>query len=163
MERIEKSVLIEAPVARVFEYMTDPTNLLEIWPSMVSVANAEVKADGAHEFDWTYKMAGLHFHGRARTLDVERNRRRVVRNDAGIPSTFTWGFEQREHGTEVTLLVDYELPIPLLGRLAAPFLRRVNEREAETMLENLKERMETSETTGLTETTRGESPTPPAP
>ncbi|WP_242393131.1 SRPBCC family protein [Anaeromyxobacter oryzisoli] len=163
MERIEKSVLIEAPVTRIFEYMTDPTNLLEIWPSLVAVEHAEIKADGSHAFDWTYKMAGLHFHGHARTLDVERDWRRVVRNDAGIPSTLTWRYEAREHGTEVMLLVDYEIPIPVLGRLAAPFLRRANEREAEIVLENLKERMEIVETTGLGESTREGAPTPPPP
>ncbi|HSD21914.1 MAG TPA: SRPBCC family protein, partial [Anaeromyxobacter sp.] len=101
MERIEKKVLIETDAARVFEHLTDPRNLLEIWPSLIEVANVDMPGDGSHAFDWTYKMAGLRFHGRTETIQVERNRRRVVKNEKGIPSTFEWTFDQRDHGTEV--------------------------------------------------------------
>ena len=39
--------------------------------SLVEVSRVEAKPDGAHSFDWTYKMAGLKFHGhRARRAAV---------------------------------------------------------------------------------------------
>jgi carbon monoxide dehydrogenase subunit G len=163
MERIQRSILIDAPAARVFDFLTQPENLLEISPSLVEVSNVEVSADGAHAFDWTYKMAGARFHGRSRTIDVERDQRRVVRSEGGIVSTFTWGFVPREKGTELTAIVDYELPLALLGRLAAPFLRHLNEREAETLLENLKERLEASVADAGAPRERGHEPPPPHP
>lgn len=142
METIRRNVFIEAQPARIFEYLDDPQHLLEIWPSMVEVTNVKVTPDGAQSFDWTYRMAGVKFHGHSDTPEVVRDRLRVIRNEGGIPSTFRWGFEPRANGTEFTLEVEYQLPGMLLGRLAAPFLRRLNEREADTMVSNLKERME---------------------
>ncbi len=162
MERIEKSVAIQAPVGRVFEYLTDPAHLPVIWPSLVETSNAVVGEDGAHTFDWKYRMAGLPFHGRAATIEVERDRRRVDRNEGGIPSTFRWSFAPRDGGAEVSLEIEYELPVPVFGRLAAPFLRRLNEREAETMLGNLKERLESAERIGVRETA-GRPPEAPPP
>ena len=142
METVRRNVFIEAQPARIFEYLDDPQHLLEIWPSMVEVTNAKVTPDGAQSFDWTYRMAGVKFHGHSETPEVVRDRLRVFRNEGGIPSTFRWSFEPRANGTEFTLEVEYQLPGMLLGRLAAPFLRRLNEREADTMVANLKERME---------------------
>ena len=145
METIRRRSFIEAPPAKIFAYLTDATHYLEIWPSMVEVSNVQTKAGGAHSFDWTYKMAGVKLRGHSETVEVERDRMRVVRNEGGIPSKFRWTFEPRGTGTDFGLEVEYELPGQLLGRLAAPFLRRLNEREADTLVKNLKERMEMAE------------------
>jgi uncharacterized membrane protein len=159
MERIQKSVTIHAPVSQVFEFVSDPRNLPDIWPSMIEVSNLD---DAGQSFDWTYKMAGMQFRGHSRIVEFERNRRRVVKCERGISSTFTWRFGARDDGTEVSLDVEYEFPVPLLGRLAAPFLRRLNEREAETMLTNLKERLESTETAPQPEAARDPA-SPPTP
>jgi uncharacterized protein YndB with AHSA1/START domain len=145
MEKIKKTVFINAPPAKVFDYLSDPTHLPEVWPSMVDVSGVKTKPDGANAFDWTYKMAGVKFHGHSETVEVERNHRRVFRNEKGIPSTFRWTFEPHDKGTDFSAEVEYEIPGALLGRLAAPFLRRINEREADTMMENTRERMEVGE------------------
>jgi uncharacterized membrane protein len=142
MAKIKKFVSINAPLDRVFEYATHPENLPEIWPSMIEVSNVQRKADGWHSFDWVYKMAGIHFSGHAETTEVELNKRVVTKNERGIPSTFYWTFAGENGGTRVTMEVDYTLPGKVLDKLAEPFLHRVNEREAETVLENLKARME---------------------
>ena len=145
MEKIRKYAFIEALPTKIFGYLTEAAHLTEVWPSLVEVSKVETKPDGAHSFDWTYKMAGLKFHGHAETVEVQRDRLRLVRNTSGIPSTFRWTFEPRDNGTDLALEVEYEMPGKLLGRLAAPFLRRVNERDADTLIHNLKERMEAVE------------------
>jgi hypothetical protein len=66
----------------------------------------------------------------------------VVKNEKGIVSTFYWTYAGENGETRVTMEVDYALPIRLLDKLAEPFLHRINEREAETVLENTKTRME---------------------
>lgn len=142
MEKISKSIQIHAPVAEVFEHLSRPDHLLEIWPSMMEVKNEVVQPSGAHTFDWVYKMAGVRFHGHCETVEVERDRLRVDRNESGIPSTFRWHYAGADDTTEVRLDIEYEPPFAVLGMLAAPFLRRLNEREAQTLLENLKVRME---------------------
>ena len=144
MEKINKTILIDAPVNVIFDYTANPVFLPDVWPSMIEVKAVNLKGDGGHSFDWTYKMAGMHFHGHSETIEVVRNARRVVKNDSGIPSKFVWTFTARGAKTEVGLEVEYELPLPLLGRLAAPFLKKLNDREADTMLTNLKDHIEIS-------------------
>lgn len=143
MEKVERHTFIEAPPAAVFAWLADPAHLPEIWPSMVAVENVQTRPDGAHSFDWTYRMAGLRFHGHAETIAVERDRLRVDRN-SGIPSTFRWTYAPHGTGTDLGLEIEYELPGPF-GALAAPVLRRLNEREADVLVRNLKERVEVAE------------------
>ena len=145
MEKITKGAFINAPPDKLFSWLADPTHLPEIWPSLVEVSNVETKPDGAHSYDWTYKMAGVKFRGHAETVEVQRDRLRVWRNEAGIRSTFRHTFEARDGGTDFSAEVSYEIPGALLGRLAAPFVRRLNEREADAFVQNLKERMEVVE------------------
>ena len=142
MKQIKKNVRINAPVARVYEYLTQPTNFLEIWPSMIEVTNVTRSADGSHSFDWVYKMAGMRFNGHSETASVSKNRSVETHTTKGIKNTFRWVFDSKDDTTEIHLQVEYELPIPLLGKLAESFLVKVNERECETLLHNLKERME---------------------
>jgi uncharacterized membrane protein len=140
MPILRKSIAIRAPVDRVFEYVGDPTNLLEIWPSLVAVHNVEPHPTG-NSFDWDYKLLGLRIHGHTEPVERVPNARLVTRSVSGIPNTFRWTYGARGDETEVTLEVEYELP--LLGWLAQGIVGRVNEREAHTLLANLKRRLET--------------------
>jgi uncharacterized protein YndB with AHSA1/START domain len=146
MERIKRTVFVEAPPAKVFGYLMDPKNLPEIWPSMVEISNVKTRPDGMPSSnDFTYKMAGVKFHGHTEFTDVERDRRIVWRSEGGIKSTIRWTFSPHGKGTDIIDEVEYEMPATLLSRLAAPFVRRINEHEADACVNNLKERMEMAE------------------
>src|SRR5512137_628868 len=143
MERIKRTVFIEAPPTKVFGYLMDPKNLPEIWPSMVEVSNVKTKPDGMTESnDFTYKMAGVKLQGHTEFTDVKRDRHIVWRSEGGIKSTIRWTFAPHGQGTDVVDEVEYELPANVLARIAAPFVRRMNEHEAETCVQNLKVRLE---------------------
>lgn len=143
MIKIQKNVVIQAPVDRVFEFMTTPENLLEVWPSLVEVTNVKRAADGTHSFDWAYKMAGLRFRGHARTIEVEPLRRVVVKNDKGIDSTFRYTYAGADGGgTKLGMEVEYEIPSSLLERIARPIVERLNDHEAGLLLQNVKTRLE---------------------
>jgi len=139
MATLRKSIAIRAPIDRVFEYVGDPRNLPEIWPSLVAIRNVEQHPTG-NSFDWDYKILGLRVHGHSDPVERVKNARMVTRSVTGIPNTFRWIYGSRGEDTEVTLEVDYELPV--LGRLALRIVGQVNEREAYTLLANLKRRME---------------------
>ena len=63
MAKDEKSINISAPPAKIFEYINVPTNLPEIWPSMVEAKDVEPLPNGGNSFRWVYKMAGMRFEG----------------------------------------------------------------------------------------------------
>lgn len=142
MPTIRKTIAIEAPVDRVFQYVADPRHLPEIWPNLVEVSNVTPHTDGGNGFDWVYRMIGVKIRGHSEDVEVVRNARVVSRSQAGIPNTFRWLYDDKGDATQVTLEVDYEVPTPVIGRLLRPIVGRMNERDAETLLRNLKLRME---------------------
>jgi uncharacterized membrane protein len=52
MARVEKTITIDAPIEKVFEYWTEPINLLEFWPSMVEVSDVQPSPHGGSNFRW---------------------------------------------------------------------------------------------------------------
>ncbi len=142
MATIRKSVSIKAPLDQVYAYMTNPENLPEIWPSMVEVSHVKTAPDGSHSFDWVYKMAGIRFKGHSDTVEVEKNKHVRLKTEKGIPNTFNWTYSGENGGTRLNVAIEYAMPQSLLKKLTEPFVQRLNEREAETLLENLKTRME---------------------
>ncbi|MEF8937355.1 MAG: SRPBCC family protein, partial [Halovenus sp.] len=52
--------------------------------------------------------------------------------------------EPVDGGTEVRYSAEYDLPGRVLSEVAKPFVRRYNERELKTTLENLKTRLESA-------------------
>ncbi len=150
MKKVQKSIEIKAPVQRVYDFLTQPSNLPGIWPNLVAVSNIVSRAGGSHDFDWEYKMAGIHFKGHATTEEAQPGKLVRVRNEGGIPSTFIWTYQGLDgSGTRLTLEVEYTIPAPVIGRIAEALVARMNERDAETVLANLKDAMESATTTGV--------------
>ena len=142
MAKITKSVTINAPVEKVYAFMSEPTNLPEIWPSMVEVKDVQPSPAGGYNFSWVYKMAGVRFDGASETTEAIPNQRVVTKSTKGIESTFVWMYEPEDGGTKLTVETEYTVPIPLLGKLAEAFIVKQNQHEADVMLANLKARME---------------------
>jgi uncharacterized protein YndB with AHSA1/START domain len=140
MERIEKSVVIDAPVEKVFAYLNDPTNALEWSPGHVDVRNLTWEENKRH-FEWTYKMAGLLLRGET-TDTFELNRQIFSETKGGGVSTWLWTFEPHDGGTKLDLVVEYAIPIPVLGKVAEALVLRHNERDADLSLANIKDKME---------------------
>lgn len=142
MAKIKNSIDIDAPIERVYAFMTDPNNLPGVWPSLVETSNVERKEDGSHSFNWVYKMAGMKFEGYSHTVEVEPNKRVIVKNESGIPATFNYHYQKMDGGMRLSIEVDYGMPDKLLAKLAEPLLVRLNEYESDNLLKNVKAVME---------------------
>ncbi len=141
MAKLTKSITINAPVEKVFGYISEPTNLPEIWPSLIEIKNVKHLPDGRTTDYWTYKMAGIRLKGTITTEDVE-NKRVISKTEGGVKSTQIWTFEPEDGGTKATFEVEYIVPIPVLGKLAAVIVVKINEHEGDIVMANLKSRME---------------------
>jgi carbon monoxide dehydrogenase subunit G len=142
MTKLTKTINIEAPVDKVFDVIIEPTNLIEVWPSLVETHDIERLPNGGTKFNWKYKMAGMTFDGISEDIEVIDGKRVFSKTEGGIPGTVTWTTEQEEQGTKVTFETDYIIPVPVLGKLAENIVVKANEREINTLLENLKDRLE---------------------
>ena len=126
---------------KVFDYISEPSNLPEIWPSLVEVKDVQRLPDGT-KFRWVYKMAGIHLEGTTEGDDSVANQRIVSKTKGGVESTQTWMFQPEGNETKVTFEVEYTVPIPALDKLAEAIIVKMNEQEGEVILANLKTRME---------------------
>jgi len=143
MVKVEKSIVLNAPVEKVFDYLADPHSNVDVIPGMVDVRDIEETPDhiGMH-FHWTYKMAGLKFEGETKVLEWERYRRVVTESTGGVKSRWYFTYGSAPSGSTLTVAVEYEVPMPVLGKLAEAVVRRQNEKELDLLLSNVKARVE---------------------
>ena len=143
MPRIERSILINAPVNEVFDYIADPTNCPTWVPGMVSVRDV-AGIDAGKTFRWTYKMAGISFDGESTILEYVPYEWIVIGSQRGIVSVWTYDFRAEGDGTRVGAVVEYAIPIPVVGKVIQEVILGKNEHEADLALARLKALMEAS-------------------
>jgi len=145
MAKIVRSVTINVPVEKVFNYLDDPSNLPEIWPSLVEVSDVQRTPEGVGSSNhWVYKLAGIRLKGINEIVEYVTNERIVHKaSGGGLKSTQTYTFEGTNGGTKFTCETVYTIAIPVLGKLAEAFVVKLNENEADVFMANLKARMET--------------------
>ncbi len=142
MATVNKSITINAPIEKVFKYTAEPSNLPEIWPSLVENKVVERLPNGGTKAQFVYKMAGMRFEGISIDTEFIPNQRVVSKTEGGVESEIIWEYQSEGEATKVTFSAEYTVPIPLIGKLAEAFIVKLNENEAETLLANLKARME---------------------
>jgi uncharacterized membrane protein len=138
-----KSVVVHAPVDTVYGYLTDPTHLPEIWPSLVEITDVHSLPNGGHSNHWKYKMGGIRLEGTSEDVEHVVNERIVSKTKGGVDSTQTWMVEPLGEDTKVTFKVDYTVPIPVLGKLAEAAIVKLNDHEGDATVANLKTMLET--------------------
>jgi len=142
MVRIEKSTHIDVPVEDVFRYMDVPANQTEVTPSLVESAFIERLPNGGSRATWAYKMAGVRLSGEVHATTYVPPERIEFAMEGDLNGRIWWTFAAEDGGTRFTYGTEYEVPVPVLQNVAEAFARRYNEREVETLLHNLKDRLE---------------------
>jgi uncharacterized membrane protein len=143
MLTVKKSIDINAPAEKIYNYVYGVISLPEVWPSLEEVNNMTTLPDGKLSFDTIYKMAGMRLKVHNETEVGEPCRRTVTRSTGGIEALIVWTFEPLSGDvTRVSFQTDYTVPIPIIGRLAENVVHGMNDRESEVTLANLKVRME---------------------
>jgi len=144
MVQIEKSTHIDVPVADAFRYMDVPENQAEITPSLVESELIERLPNGGSRATWAYKMTGVRLEGEVRATIYEPRQRIEFAMEGDLEGRIWWTFEAENDGTRFAYGTEYEIPVPVIQRVAEAFARRYNEREVETLLRNLKDRLESA-------------------
>jgi len=150
MATTTESVHVAAPREAVFEYMDRPENQPEITPSLTRSETLERLENGGKRVAYEYEMAGISIEGEVTAVDWVENERIAWRIDGDLEGELEWRFEDEDEdgdddeddGTRVTYSAEYSIPVPVLDAVVAPFVRRYNERELRTTLENLRTRLE---------------------
>jgi uncharacterized membrane protein len=142
MLEVTETIRIDAPVDGVFAYMDRPENQPEITPSLTHSETLETLPNGGKRVAYTYTMAGIDLDGEIRATEYDPEERVVWEMTGDLSGEIEWTFEEAGDETQVTYTGRYDIPVPVLNAVVEPFVRRYNERELRTTLENLKTRVE---------------------
>jgi len=140
MSKVSKSIKINAPVTKVFNYVTNPENWTRFVTSLVDIKNISNKVPvKGMTFDWTYRMLGVNFEGKGEICEYEENNKFVMKMGGSFPIQETYLFEGDSISTTLTIEVYYEVPGKVLGVIADRLVvEKINAREAEAVLRKLK-------------------------
>ncbi len=140
MATITRSIEINAPLEKVFDFVSKPENWTRYVTSLIAVENvSDTPIKPGTTFDWTYRMLGMDFNGKGRVLEYEKNSKFKMTMEGQFPITETYLFDGDSNKTRLTVQIEYELPGKLLGVLAdRVVVEKLNVKEADTVLDKVK-------------------------
>jgi len=139
MPIVENEVIINAPVQEIYDYVSKPGNLLQIWPSLLEITHQTLLPNGGYSYRWKYKMSGIRLSGIGESVEVEPNVLLKTRNIGDFDSTVTFKFQYSNIRTRVNLTFNYKLPMLLASnQLSENIILRMNAKEAGLILDNLR-------------------------
>ena len=147
MIELKRSIVIAATPEEVFDLVDDTANLPQVWRNLSNIRDLKRLPNGGHSFRFDYTMAGISIQGASADLEHDRPRRIVTRTTGGVNSTITWEFRPLADGKETELCLGgaYEVPVPLVGRLAEVIVAKVNETDIVYVLNYVKLKLEGGE------------------
>jgi ligand-binding SRPBCC domain-containing protein len=122
MERIERTVVIDAPIVRVFHFHDDTQNLLKITPPNIKVTIETMGSPGLG-YEVTLKIRQFLFFVMRWHVKITEYQPPVLMVDEQVRGPFaSWKQTRRlqtvNGKTELTDIVEYETPFGFLGRIA---------------------------------------------
>lgn len=140
MATIKEKITINAPVDKVFGFMTTPDNWTEYVTSLTNVS--EVSSAGLEPgttFTWEYRMLGVKLSGTGTVTDNTRNAVFGMKMTGAVPISEYYIFTPSGDDTELAIEITYELPGKVLEKIAnSRIVEKLNQREAINVLEKIK-------------------------
>ena len=128
MTKFTKSIEVPAPAEEIFNVIDDPNNLSRIWRNLSNIRNQRRLPNGGIRFEFDYSMAGITMKGTSTDIEHIFPTRIVTRTTGGITSTLTFNFRPIiGKSTRVDVTVEYEVPVPLVGKMAEIVIAKINE------------------------------------
>lgn len=140
MTRIEHSVIIQAPVEQVFSYAADYRKWSE-WFEGVSEfrPTTDVKQGNGARYAYKARLMGISARVETEIHDFVPSRGWTGVASKGMPHKTHWNFEPLGESTKFTYVLEYQLPVPLVGSLLdSLFMKPQWDKIISRSLENLR-------------------------
>jgi carbon monoxide dehydrogenase subunit G len=140
MSEIHKSLIIDAPSEKVYEFVDNPDNFSKYVPNVERVVDIK-RSEGriGDSFRVIYKVMGVTFDEKFTVTEHQPPRKAGSRFEGGMTGTFDWSFEPEGQQTKTSVDVRYELAGGALGKaIDALVLERTNEKTIGDMLQNMR-------------------------
>lgn len=140
MAIVTKKISINAPVGKVFSFVTNPENWTRYVTSLIDVRDVSsptVEKDTT--FRWTYRMLGMNFHGKGCVTENIRNKKFGLKMEGRFPIHESYGFSPMHKGTELLFHIQYEMPGKIMSVVAnRRLVEKINKKEVDTVLNKIK-------------------------
>ena len=140
MTRIESHVIIDAAVEEVFEFAADWRKWSD-WFEGVSEfrATGEVTRGSGARYAYRARMLGIPAKVETEIHEFVENKGWTGVATRGLPHRTQWIFEPLSDTTKFTYVLEYKLPVPVVGALLdSLFVRREWRRIIDRSLQNLR-------------------------
>ena len=140
MPTVSRTITIEAPVEKVFQFVTSPDNWTKYVTSLVEVRDLSSPAvEKGTTFVWQYRMIGMNFGGKGTITENVKNSKFGMKMEGGFPITENYGFASKNNGTELTVEVIYDIPGKIMSVVSkSAVIEKMNQKEADSVLEKIK-------------------------
>ena len=140
MPSIEEKVIINAPLAKVFAFVTNPVNWTEYVTSLAHVSDiSSPSLEPGTTFNWEYHMLGVKLHGTGSVTENVHNKSFAIRMEGTIPIYEHYTFSAVGGATRLTARIEYKMPGKVLEKIANSNLaEKLNRRETENLLAKIR-------------------------
>ena len=143
MATIEKALVIKAPPEKIFNFVIKSSNLTKLWSSLLEITNEQLLPNGGYRANFKYKMAGTTLKGKSECVEVVPYKWFSVKIEGAVDCFMTWTLRPRDTvQTEVKITMEYQAHLSPFNHLAENIVSKMNERESEMILDNLREYFE---------------------
>jgi uncharacterized protein YndB with AHSA1/START domain len=144
MTKLTRSIEIESPVEKVFEFAKDVGKFWTSWPEEVAVRDVELKPDGVGSSARLFgHFLALHIEGTIQYTEVVPNERIVAEiHWFGESPKWVFTFEPADGGTKLTAVGEWHAKVPVVGKRIEGMMVKGHEKGLESLLATVKSRVE---------------------
>lgn len=138
----KRSIHIDAPVERVFDYVKDPQKYFDAWfESTSKITDIKIAEEGVGTtYEWTTSVLHFfHINGVMTRQEYVPNQRFVDRSSTGPVWTYT--FEPDQTGTTLSIEFDLSSKVPFADKVLDS-VAWDGDRDLDSLLANLKKAIE---------------------
>jgi uncharacterized membrane protein len=142
MAQIKKSILIHAPVEKVYAVARDPSRWSTWFVGMSKIDELTGEGEVGTVAEFSYTLAGMGFPVTVEVMEDHvgpEGARWKGKIGGPLAGEQTWTYTPKDGDTEVSVNLEYTVPGKALGKIANRLvIERTQERAADQTLENLK-------------------------
>ena len=101
----EGSIVVNAPVSEVFAYANAPATMPDWMTALVEVRNV-IGSGAGQQWEWTYKMAGVHVRGQSVIVDYILNECATHQGIGMLSVNWTTNVAPHDGGTKLTVKLE---------------------------------------------------------
>ncbi len=140
MVKFETSLHINRPVAEVFEYMNDPTKMLEWNTTLEEAVPSETPVKVGTRIRTRIRALGRKIEGTTEVVEFEPNKRVVLKIDGPFSWKAIYTYRTEDGGTRLVIAAEGE-PGGFF-KVGEPVLARILKKQLQAQFETAKELLE---------------------